>query len=368
MTFYLKEGDILWPTPENALDIREKLPVGTYAVGAHPMKGFYLRPITDFDISGKIYGKTTNHAQRILNTFMSRPNTTGVLLNGEKGSGKTMLAKLISQIAGQQGISTLVINSPYHGDVFNTFIQSIDEPCIIVFDEFEKVFDEKQQEAILTLLDGVFPTKKLFILTANDKYKVNMQMRNRPGRIFYMIDYKGLDAQFIEEYCNDNLNNKTHIAQVCRLTLLFDSFNFDMLKALVEEMNRYDESPKQAMEMLNAKPYDAGRTKHFIECVYQGKKVAAGQIYPSAINGNPIAQEEIEIQLEIPTGEKDSDGDDETDSVYLEVTPQHLKKIDMEMGQFTYVVNEGTPEMAVLVFTRESYKAPAYGSYLDLLS
>jgi hypothetical protein len=368
MTFYLKDGDLLWPTPENALDIREQLPVGTYAVGFNPMKGFYLRPITDFNIEGKIYGKTPRHAQRILNTFMDRPNTTGVLLSGEKGSGKTMLAKLISQNAGQQGISTLVINSPYHGDVFNTFIQSIDEPCIIVFDEFEKVFDEKQQEAILTLLDGVFPTKKLFVLTVNDKWKVNQQIRNRPGRVFYMIEYRGLDVEFIEEYCNDNLRNKSHITQVCRLTLLFDSFNFDMLKALVEEMNRYDETPKQAMEMLNAKPYDAGRTKHYIEVAYKGKKIQTGQIYPSAINGNPIAQEEIEIQLELPTGVKDSDGDDEIESVYLTVTPQDLKKIDMENGQFTYVVKEGTPEMAVLVFTREAYKAPAYGSYLDLLS
>ena len=30
--------------------------------------------------------------------------------------------------------------------------------------------------------------------------------------------------------------------------------NFDMLKALVEEVNRYDESPFEAVKMINAKP------------------------------------------------------------------------------------------------------------------
>jgi hypothetical protein len=42
----------------------------------------------------------------------------------------------------------------------------------------------------------------------NDKFKVNQHMRNRPGRIFYMIEYKGLDKQFIREYCQDRLDAK----------------------------------------------------------------------------------------------------------------------------------------------------------------
>jgi hypothetical protein len=355
MSFYLKDGELLWPTQEGVYDVQKKLPVGTYTVGADMKRGFYLKPITNFEITGKIYGKTTVQADRILNTFMERPDSTGVLLNGEKGSGKTMLAKLISQKASSMGISTLVINSPFHGDSFNTFIQEIDEPCVIVLDEFEKVFDEKEQEATLTLLDGVYPTKKLFILTVNDKYKVNSHMRNRPGRIFYMLDFKGLDAGFIEEYCNDNLNNKSYIQQVCRLTLLFDSFNFDMLKALVEEMNRYNESPNLAMEMLNAKPHDAGTVKHNVEIFLKGKKIDSKYVWPSQIRGNPIAHEELHFTIDT-----EPDNDD-ADTISLEITPQNLKKIDVEAGTFTYVVNEGQPNTTVLVITRESYaKGPAY--------
>jgi hypothetical protein len=356
MSFYLKDGELLWPTAEGAYDIRKNLPVGTYTVGANPIRGFYLKPITDFEISGKIYGKTGNQAGRILNTFHSRPNATGVLLNGEKGSGKTMLAKLISQQAATQGISTLVINTPFCGDSFNTFIQSIDEPCVIVFDEFEKVFDDEQQAATLTLLDGVYPTKKLFVLTVNDKYKVNQHMRNRPGRIFYMIDYKGLDADFIREYCFDTLNDKTHIEQIVRLRMMFDSFNFDMLKALVEEMNRYNETPNQALDMLNAKPFDAGSIRHDVKVYMEGKELTTRQFSPTLIHGNPVAHDAIKVWIDLDPS------NDDTDSIEIEVTPTQLTKIDPEAGTFTYIINEGKPDTAVVVFTREdlSRGRPAY--------
>lgn len=357
MSHYLNDSGMLWPTMQGQFDVRSKLPVGTYTVGCHPQKGWFLKPIADFNISGKIYGKTTSQATRILNTFSQRPSATGVLLSGEKGSGKTMLAKLISQQAAKDGISTIVINEAFTGDSFNNFIQSIDEACIIVFDEFEKVFNNEEQEKTLTLLDGVYPSKKLFILTVNDKYRVNQHLRNRPGRIFYLLDYNGLDSAFITEYCDDNLNAKEHIPQIVRLALLFDSFNFDMLKALVEDMNRYNETPNQVLEMLNAKPFDQGNIRHRVSITHAGKEVKS--YWPSSIRGNPIAQDELEVGF-------DPDPDnDESDNICLSVTPLDLRKVDPEAGTFTYVFNDGRPEQTVLVFTREAiYKKQP--NYLDI--
>jgi hypothetical protein len=366
MSYYLKEGEVFWPTDANAYDVRDHLPVGTYTIGLTP-KGYYFKLISDFKNEGKIYGNTTRHAERILSTFKSRPNATGVLLNGEKGSGKTLLAKLISEKAYERNIPTIVINAPHCGDAFNTLLQSIDEPCVIVFDEFEKVYDPEQQEAILTLLDGVYPTKKLFILTVNDKYKVNQHMRNRPGRIFYMLDFKGVDQQFIREYCEDNLDDKSHIETIIRLTMMFDAFNFDMLKALVEEMNRYKETPNQAMEMLNAKPYtDGGTVRHDLAVFYKGQKVDAEHLYQDHIRGNPVVHDELCFGCEVPTGEKDEDGEPKMVNLDLTITPKDLKKIDPETGTFTYVLRDGTPEMTILTFTRESFK-PSF-SWQDMIS
>jgi SpoVK/Ycf46/Vps4 family AAA+-type ATPase len=359
MSFYLKKGQTFWPTPEGAIDLRNALPVGTYTV-RNSMEGYYLEVTDEFNIEGKIYGKTTRQTHRILSTFQARPHSTGVLLNGEKGSGKTMLAKMISAKAKEMGISTLIVNSPHCGDSFNSFMTSITEPCVVIFDEFEKVYDDEQQEAILTLLDGVFPSKKLNVLTVNDKYKVNSHLRNRPGRIFYMIEYKGLDAEFIREYCEDNLLNKDYIQQVCRLTLLFDSFNFDMLKALVEEMNRYNESPNHAMEMLNAKPIDAGQDYHNVEVFMSGTKMDADRLHPVRIRGNPIAQEQLEFYLRVPNPPGTPEDEDEN-SIVFEIAPHNLKKIDADAGTFTYIINEDQPNAAVFVITRE--KRPNTSSY-----
>ena len=165
---------------------------------------------------------------------MDRDASTGVMLTGEKGSGKTLLAKNVSFEAAKQGIPTIIINAAWCGDAFNSLIQSIEQPAIILFDEFEKVYDKDDQQQILTLLDGVFPSKKLFVLTCNDKWRVDVHMRNRPGRIYYMLDFAGLDHDFIRDYCADNLKAQEHTEAVCKISSLFDEFNFDMLKALID--------------------------------------------------------------------------------------------------------------------------------------
>ena len=135
-------------------------------------------------------GNVAKTSSRILNTFLDRPRSTGVLLVGEKGSGKTLLAQYTAIIAAnEKNIPTIVINKPWHGDQFNAFIQSIDQPAVILFDEFEKTYrrgdgDINYQEKILTLFDDVYSSQKLFLLTCNDKYRMNSHMMNRPGRLY----------------------------------------------------------------------------------------------------------------------------------------------------------------------------------------
>ena len=346
---YRLTGGCFWPTSNEALNLHQQLPPGTYTVGFDPQNGWYFSPISDFNIGTKVYGDATRNADRILRTFNSRPNQTGVLLTGEKGSGKTMLAKLISQQAKAQGVPTIVINAPLTGDGFNTFIQNIQQPCVIIFDEYEKNFDEEAQEKTLTLLDGVFPSKKLFILTCNDQWRINQHMRNRPGRIFYAIDYKGLDVAFIREYCEDNLNDKSHIETICRLSMLFENFNFDMLKALVEDMNRYNETPQEVLRILNAKPTNDGGNRYNVKIIHQGNEINSDRVHNSQIRGNPLTLDEMSFYV---NAEEDKDGNDIGDGFSLEVNNRHLKKTDAANGTFTYVLEEGTPKQTVVVLTK----------------
>lgn len=335
MAYFLKSGNTFKVSPKEALDIHETLPAGNYVIKQDMFKNFYLEHIDSFEIKGKIYGDTKRNATRILNTFQDRPSTTGVMLTGEKGSGKTLLAKLLTMEAAKLGIPTIVINAPWCGDDFNAFMQSIDQPCIILFDEFEKVYDRDDQEAILTLLDGVFPSKKLFILTCNDKWRIDQHMRNRPGRIYYMLDFKGLDNDFIIEYCQDNLKVKSHTDAICKIATMFDQFNFDMLKALIEEMNRYDETPQEALKMLNAKPEFGNEGRFKVELIVNGKVIPEDSLETKEWQGNPLGNK-LSLDYKGPT---DDDGDWNWESCRF--TQTDLKQIDPSSGKFVFANEYG---------------------------
>ncbi len=354
MTYFLKQGNTFRVSKKEALDIQEQLPAGNYVIKKNDMTGeLYLEAIDNFEIKGKIYGDTVKRANRILFAFEDRPSTTGVMLTGEKGSGKTLLAKMLSVKGYEKGYPTIVINQPWCGESFNAFIQSIEQPVIIVFDEFEKVYDEHEQELMLTLLDGVYPTKKLFVLTCNDKWRVNAHMRNRPGRIFYSLEYKGLSAEFIREYCEDNLEDKEHIDKIVGIAGTFDQFNFDMLKALVEEMNRFGETPQEAMEMLNTKPEYGNESRYKIKLIKDGEEMAETNFEDKEWAGNPLNKR---VHVNFKSYEKDEETGDidwEWDSVIFE--PSQLKKIDDNGTRYIFA----HPDGAQLVLTKvkeQSYR------------
>jgi hypothetical protein len=336
MAFYLKQGKSFSVTSKDALNLHESLPVNNYTVQNNPDRGFYLQEIDMFTDIPKHYGDNCKNADRIYRTFQSRSNSTGVMLTGEKGSGKSLLAKTLSLIGYKDQVPTIVINAAWRGDAFNEFIQSIDQPTIILFDEFEKVYDAEEQEEILTLLDGVYPSKKLFVITCNDKWRVNRNMRNRPGRIFYMIDFLGLDLQFIREYCEDNLINKHLIDKVCSIANLFKDFNFDMLKALVEEMNRYNEDPTDALKILNAKPEYDGENSFTANLIVKGKHVQVRAPYNDddeefAWTGNPLNCT-IVLNYKVWVSKKEDNYNHER----VQFTSADLIKIDGSQGLYIF--------------------------------
>jgi hypothetical protein len=335
MSYFLKSGSTYRVASDEAMDIHRKLPAGNYVIKINEMSGeLYLESIEGFTIPSKIYGNCLKNTDKIIRTFMDRDNATGVMMTGEKGSGKTLLTKNVSIELAKQGVPTIVINQPWHGDKFNTFIQNIEQPCVILFDEFEKTYDRDEQESILTLLDGVFPTKKLFMITCNDKWRVDIHMRNRPGRIYYMLDFKGLDADFIREYCGDNLENNIHIETIVNVGSLFSEFNFDMLKALVEEMNRYNESPQEALEMLNAKPeFDTG-TEYSIKIIHNGVEIKRPRL--EKFEGNPLQPKGVQIEFDA-----DPD-DDDSEYIWKLFKPDALIHVDGKKGEFTFQDNGTT--------------------------
>ena len=138
-TIFICTGTTFKPAAKADLKIRNELPVGTYTI-AVSQEGYFLKKIENFKpATGKIYGDLPNQATRILTTFLDRPTSTGILLAGEKGSGKTLLTKQVSLMAQEQSIPTIVVNSALKGEAFNAFLQLIEQPTVMIFDEYEKV-------------------------------------------------------------------------------------------------------------------------------------------------------------------------------------------------------------------------------------
>lgn len=350
---FVKRGNVFNVASDHVSENLPKLPGGIYSVKFHPMGGFWLESMDDFVLPAKLYGSHAADAERILSTFAARPKTTGVLLSGEKGSGKTMLAKLVSKTAKERGIPTLVVNQPYAGDAFNDFLASIVQPSILLFDEFEKVYSAEQQQSILTLMDGVFENQKMFVLTCNAISKIDAHMQNRPGRLFYHLDYEGLDQNFIAEYCNDRLENKEHTPAVCALATMFWRFNFDMLQAIVEEMNRYNETPAEALRLLNCKPEKTFNTDFKIILKIKGHRIEEDDLEDDGDwSGHPM-NGNLRIGFKVQTG-KDENDNDSYEWKNASFTPADMIHMNGQKGQYVFR-NQGGAELALTKVVHKTY-------------
>lgn len=354
---FVKKGSEFFVQAPDQRDLYENLPAQVYTVRIS-MVGYYLEIAESFELPPRLYGNTNGQADRILNTFNLRPRSTGVLLAGEKGSGKTLLSKVICVKAIEAGMPVLLINSPHLGDGFLGFLEEIKQHCVVLFDEFEKVYPDKENQApLLTVFDGVFSAKKLFILTVNDGMLVTGPMKNRPGRLFYNIEFKGLGMDFIEEYCQVNLKDHNLIRQIILLSTLFRAFSFDMLQAVVEELNRYGERPVDLLSILNTKPDSGGSSSFTIALTLKGIPVVSELLYDKVWTGNPLTHDPC-IEYYDTVEDKKSDTGIYSSQVFR---IGNLKRMDVSRGVYEYSGEDGD----FLVLTAVKAELPPYHQFLQ---
>lgn len=352
MSYVIRFGSSYRVFNEDDISVTDSLPPNIYTVKKNQMSGeYYLETISPFVMPSKFYGDTEKKAKRILDTFSNRSGSMGVHMDGVKGSGKTLLAKRVSDLAIGMGIPTIVVNDAHCGDDFNRFIQSINVPAVILFDEFEKVYDYNTQDKILTLFDGVYPTKKLFIITTNKSHMVNEYLKNRPGRIYYAFKFDTLDQAFVEEYCNDNLANKDNIESVLNYTKVFSFFNFDMLAAAVEEMNRYDETLQEVLEYLNIVPENKASDTYTLTFHFEDYKKVIAKDYQGFdanrfnyfANPDDYFKDMDKDLLEVIKGRfVDPEGD-------IAIEPKNLKGFDPSTHTFTFKQEAGGHTLVLTV-------------------
>ncbi len=271
MTYFIKSGSVFRQTSEENLELFRYLPLNNYVVKYNKINNYYYLEKTPlFQVPEKLYGNVEALCDRILTTYSARNTSLGVLLSGQKGSGKSLLAKLLS-VRSQK--PTVIVNECFDDAEFVSFIQSIETPSVIIFDEFEKHYDRDSQNSILTLLDGTAQSNHLYVLTANEKYRISLYFINRPGRVYYNIDYSEVDVTLLRDYISDNLNNQDY-AEELFLLLCSINCNFDQVQSVVCEMNRYKESPREAMKWMNIEPSESTvRSTYTVKSLTEGLEV-----------------------------------------------------------------------------------------------
>jgi hypothetical protein len=165
-----------------------------------------------------------------------------------------------------------------------------------------------------------------------------------------MIDFKGLDAEFIREYCDDNLNAKEYIDKICSIASLFSEFNFDMLKAMVEDMNRYNESPTDVMKLLNAKPEFSDEAKYKVDLQIDGIEIDGKMVDQTEWHGNPLTKS---VHIDYKVVENEGTEDEDYDWKNTRFTAGDLKQVDSNSGKFTFMNEQG----ARLVLTKLKEKS-----------
>lgn len=228
------------------------LPGGTYTLKYNPQVGFYLSRHADLKVPARIYGKQADERiLRVHDARVAKNQSTGVWLNGEKGSGKTLLAAILSQGLRKKGIPTVLIQEAYRGSDFNDVIDHLGKACII-FDEFEKVYAKNdEQEALLTLLSGTGSSQHLFILTTNASGNVVGPLQNRPERIRYWINYEGVSEEVVREYVGENMVQKDQWEPMVQALKKVSNCNFDIVQAAVEEHNLIGGKVEDVLAIMN---------------------------------------------------------------------------------------------------------------------
>jgi len=260
-TKFMTNGTTVSVMKLNEDQLADKLPAKIYNVQFNQLTGFYLSIVKDqLEVPQTVYGNTLARVAKCMETYVTRDMSTGILLTGDKGTGKTLLMSVLAnKMITDLNLPVLLIKDAYAGNQFVTFIETIGE-CVIVFDEFGKMYaandrhnndNDVPQKALLSLMDGTDKTKRMFIMTENSEFDINDFMLNRPSRIYYHFKYRKLDEMSVTGYCGDYGVSKKITQEIVELSRRSKIFSFDMLQSIVEEHLRFGCDIETATTDLN---------------------------------------------------------------------------------------------------------------------
>jgi DNA-directed RNA polymerase subunit F len=210
--------------------------------------GFFLAEVDkEFSLPEKIYGLQRPFISRVKKSWQETTGNMGILLNGIRGTGKTVTAEVI---ANEMNLPVIIIAQQFEGNMID-FINELSDDCVIFFDEYDKIF-EKYSSTLLTVMDGVLKrdTRIMFLLTTNDDH-LNDNMYQRPSRIRYINTFGNLDPDVVIEVVDDCLTAVQYREETIRFISELSIITIDLVKSIIQEVNIHQESPYVFRDVFN---------------------------------------------------------------------------------------------------------------------
>lgn len=228
-----------------------------------------------FEVPSRIYGDVTSNMVRVWNEYAISGKSTGVMLTGASGNSKTLSGQILSNLAIDNELPVVMVTEVKFTIELIAYITRLTN-CVIFLDEFRKNISYDLEAQSLTMFSDLGNTKKLFILTENDKSSISSYIRNRPGRFRYHLDFEKISKSVFEDYVNSHDVRDSFKKELQERYNNSTVFSFDHLQAIISEHMHYPDDPvDDIFAILNVETLR--RPKIFklldIKCVSEPEKV-----------------------------------------------------------------------------------------------
>lgn len=246
--------------PVQTASIQPKLDNGVYMFRMPPLSPSYFEKIRDnFTFDYKIYGLRTELINRTLQLWKNTTGNIGILLNGTKGTGKSVTSQIVcNNMIENFDMPVLLINEPYEN--LADILALIPQDIVVMIDEFEKVFSTTDMDGsnvdlsqrLLSLMDGAMASeyRRLFVFTTNKKW-IDENLLQRPGRLRYVVEFNDLKLSEISEIVDDLLIYPEFKEDTISFISTLEIITVDIVKSIIQEVNIFKESPENFKHIFN---------------------------------------------------------------------------------------------------------------------
>ena len=239
MSEFIKEGNRIVPKP-NGLDY-DLVPKKVYNLMYNEFSGVsYFEEDGSLNLPSKVYSTADDDrfVKRVITYYNNTDKlSTGVMLSGIKGTGKTVLAKVIAR---DSGLPVIVVNENYPTRRINDFFKKFSTPVCVIFDEVDKNWNT---EFLLGWLDGVQTNaKKLVLFTCNDDNIVSTYLKDRCSRVRYLRKFAADEnTKFLKSIIADKGIDDKNDEIYTFITSSFNLLSMDNILSFLDEKMLFPE-------------------------------------------------------------------------------------------------------------------------------